>query len=84
MTITTQDIKFFASKVMSDVPEGGGGPSAVVLQSFLSCLFGSERWRRKKTGGHYFLSCLFGSELSIALARLAALFLSCLFGSEHW
>lgn len=33
MTITTQDIKFFASKVMSDVPEGGGGPSAVVLQS---------------------------------------------------
>lgn len=33
MTITTQDIKFFAGKVMSDVPEGGGGPSAVVLQS---------------------------------------------------
>lgn len=33
MPITTQDIKFFASKVMGDVPEGGGGPSAVVLES---------------------------------------------------
>lgn len=33
MPISTQDIKIFASQVMSDVPEGGGGPSAVVLQS---------------------------------------------------
>lgn len=33
MTITTQDIKLFASKVMSDVPEGGGGPTGTVLQS---------------------------------------------------
>lgn len=33
MAISTQDIKLFASKVMSDVPEGGGGPTGTVLQS---------------------------------------------------
>ncbi len=33
MPISTQDIKLFASKVMSDVPEGGGGPTGKALQS---------------------------------------------------
>lgn len=33
MPINASHIKFLASKVMADVPEGGGGPSGVVLQS---------------------------------------------------
>jgi hypothetical protein len=32
MTIKSGDIKLVASKVMADVPEGGGGPTAIVLQ----------------------------------------------------
>lgn len=31
MTILTGDIKFLASKVMDDVPEGGGGPTGTVI-----------------------------------------------------
>jgi hypothetical protein len=32
MTILAQDIKLRASRVMADVPEGGGGPSAALVQ----------------------------------------------------
>lgn len=32
MTILANDIKLRASKVMADVPEGGGGPSAAVIE----------------------------------------------------
>ena len=31
MTILASDIKLRASKVMADVPEGGGGPTARVI-----------------------------------------------------
>lgn len=36
MTILSGDIKFFASKVMADVPEGGGGPTGTVIADGVS------------------------------------------------
>ncbi len=36
MTILSGDIKLLASKVMDDVPEGGGGPSGVVIPDGVS------------------------------------------------
>ena len=72
MTITTQDIKFFASKVMSDVPEGGGGPSAVVLQSGKSNNIFRDVREQDRAGGN--LSMLLKSgqqkQLSFELSLL--------------
>lgn len=52
MTITTQDIKLFASKVMADVPEGGGGPTGTVLQSGKSNNIFADVREQDRAGGN--------------------------------
>ena len=53
-----------------------------VLQSFLSCLCGSERAGIAITNVRTFLSCLCGSEQGVTPLNPATWFLSCLCGSE--
>lgn len=52
MTITTQDIKLIASKVMADVPEGGGGPSGKVLESGRSNNIFADVRTQDRAGGN--------------------------------
>ena len=52
MPIQSGDIKLIASKVMDDVPNGGGGPSAVVIQDGDSnSIFSDVTERQRAIGG---------------------------------
>lgn len=59
MTVTIQDIKLEASKVMSDVPEGGGGPSGIVLQSGKSNNIFDDITEIARAGGNLSLRQIF-------------------------
>ena len=53
MPIQSGDIKLIASKVMDDVPNGGGGPSAVVIQDGDSnSIFSDVTERQRAIGGN--------------------------------
>lgn len=52
MTILTGDIKLLASKVMDDVPNGGGGPTGTVIPDGASnAIFGDVTERQRAGGG---------------------------------
>ncbi len=52
MTILTGDIKILASKVMDDVPNGGGGPTSNVIPDGASnAVFGDVTERQRAGGG---------------------------------
>ena len=56
---------------------------AILVEAFLSCLYGSERVIPIKGASTYFLSCLYGSEQGIQKPVRGRYFLSCLYGSER-
>ena len=54
-----------------------------IYDEFLSCLCGSEPFKRGEENSLHFLSCLCGSERQVGGFANLAWFLSCLCGSER-
>lgn len=59
MSIQSGDIKIFASQVMDDVPEGGGGPTATVIRDGVSNEVFQDISEVARTGGRTYLRKLF-------------------------
>ena len=53
-------------------------------ETFLSCLYGSQREAYWYASIAIFLSCLYGSQRKPLLSKSFSVFLSCLYGSQHF